>query len=290
MQENLLLEYCVHIEGMAMQKYITPDEAKERLVLLLQKFNSICEENNLTYSLAYGTLIGAIRHKGFIPWDDDIDVIMPQDDYLKFINLDCFKVQTIDSDYVIYDRIYDNVLNVRYRYPFAKFVDNRTGADYKRTLDYCGVYIDLFPITGFPSDVGAQESVLKKMEKYHQYIDYANRKTHPSIRNLKETIKFVRQQIYDISAQKVRDKMYSLAFSFPLNESKKAGQILWDYYGRQTFDKRVFEKYINVEFEGHQFKALKYYDEVLTQLYGNWRVLPPVEKQIAHHEYRAYMK
>ena len=122
-------------------RQISADELKEIQLNLLNNIDHFCKSNGIQYFLAYGTLIGAIRHDGFIPWDDDIDIAMPRPDYDRFIK----KFNAYSKDYQVEDySITDN-----YPTPFAKVIDTRT--EMRMTLynqRSSGVYIDVFPIDG----------------------------------------------------------------------------------------------------------------------------------------------
>jgi len=110
---------------------------------ILRFFDNVCRENNLTYFLSGGTLLGAIRHKGFIPWDDDVDLVMPRKDFEKLIEI----LDKSDSNY----KLFIPGCSEDYFYTFGKLVDTRTVLD---EFDYCpikgmGLYIDIFIMTGY---------------------------------------------------------------------------------------------------------------------------------------------
>jgi|AGTN01.3.fsa_nt_gi LPS biosynthesis protein len=134
---------------------LTQDELKDRAFELLKEFRDVCEKNNLRYYLTGGTLLGAVRHKGFIPWDDDIDVAMPRIDYLKFLKI--YKREYDKNNLFAYE------INKNYKYMFAKLCDKDTSLiefdfDCKEKL---GVYLDIFPIDG----LGKNEKSLSKDKK-----------------------------------------------------------------------------------------------------------------------------
>ena len=133
---------------------INNEEAKKIEFKVLVEFAKYCDENNLRYHLAYGTLLGAVRHKGFIPWDNDIDVTMPRPDYEKFRKLVCEK------------EVASNISCLDYKYcdtfPFIKLVDNRTicKEHFLVTESNMGLYIDVFPMDGFPKDIKKQKGII----------------------------------------------------------------------------------------------------------------------------------
>lgn len=142
-----------------MGRQISDEEVRKLELEILIKFAEYCEKYHLRYFLAYGTLIGAIRHKGFIPWDNDVDVVMPRPDYNRFMQL--IKDENIGEYFRVLD--YHDVKT----FPFAKVVDNRTKLSEKFLItDTLGIYIDVFPMDGLPDD----ERKRKKIEKRLRYI------------------------------------------------------------------------------------------------------------------------
>ena len=139
-----------------MQEIKTVEELQKIELEILKYIDKVCKENNLTYFLAYGTLIGAIRHKGFIPWDDDVDIQMPRDDYNKL----CDILKEENGRY----KLLDHKEGLGYIYPFAKVIDSNTRlieTGLTETVNM-GVYIDIFPIDGTPNDFKKRKKYLKK--------------------------------------------------------------------------------------------------------------------------------
>lgn len=265
-------------------------EIKERLVKLLCEFDRICKDNNLQYSLAYGTLIGAMRHKGFIPWDDDIDVIMPQDDYIKLLNLSCFADQHMDSPYILYEVDNSLMQNVGYMYPFAKFMDGKTYIISPYFREVGGLWIDIFPLTGLPNNEKKIKEHFDKMGKLHLQLAAAHRYRKLTECNPIVFLKQLRCNYYNMIHKTLVKKMKDDVFSIPYKNCDKVAVSIWNYGIKEMMPMEFFEDYIEVEFEGHKFAGLKRYDEYLTHLYGDWRKLPPAEQRVAHHHYKAYTK
>lgn len=137
------------------------DELKSIELDILLAFHDYCEQKGLSYMLYYGTLLGAVRHQGFIPWDDDIDVVMPRDDYEAF-----FRSFPCDSSF-------ETIKLISYRdrssiYPFIKLVDTRTEVveDFVDPRYKTGVWIDIFPMDGLPEDDRPFKENRKAMRKY----------------------------------------------------------------------------------------------------------------------------
>lgn len=253
------------------------DDIKPILLNLLIEFDKICRKNNLRYSLAYGTLLGAVRHKGFIPWDDDIDVWMPRKDYDKFIKLN------FSGDY--------NVLSVfnekDYYYTFAKFIDTRTILNERHRIEkFIGVYIDIFPVDNLDNNIQEKiEDKLKKLSrKICRYTFIFDNDCNFMIRSFKKvmrTFKFLlKKRLKNYIAEVVK-------FSIDFGESTVLpAECEHHFFGFDMFDDELLEQ----SFLNFNFYIVKNYDRVLTYLYGERRKLPPIEERIPHHEFDVYLK
>lgn len=251
-------------------------EYQKKLVLLMKEFDSFCTENGLRYSMAYGSLLGVARHNGFIPWDDDIDVIMPRVDYDRFISMT--KKQMTDGYEVIC-----SYNNRNYYLPFAKVVDiNTTIVERKRNLKCpIGVFIDVFPIDG-ASDASTYPSL--KQRKYNRHAGWASIMIngfflHAGIVN---TIKRLVLCLFTTANDEYK-KADSIASSVPFEESVKVCCYAGTYKQKEIIPRIWFDEYVDMPFEGIQVKCISHWKEYLTQFYGDYMELPPVEQRISHH-------
>lgn len=257
-------------------KQITNNEIKEIQLSILQDIADFCESNGITYFLAYGTLIGAIRHNGFIPWDDDIDIAMPRQDYeifLKEYNRRKSSIRVIhfsnDSDYGV---------------PFAKVYDNRTWLnEFKYRKDKYGVFVDVFPVDGVKGKW--QVFVATKLDKL-LHVKKANFVQRSFFHNVGICIaKFFLLPFSMSSILKFSDKN---AKKYPFGTTEEAGILLETYGESEVVDTTVFENTIFHEFEGKQYRIPIGYDRWLRSMYGDYMQLPPKEKQVNHHIFNAY--
>lgn len=254
------------------------DLKKVELDLLIQ-FDKICRENSLRYSLSDGTLLGAIRHKGFIPWDDDIDVIMPRADYERLLSLD-----NSNKEITIY-----HYKNNRYFYPFAKMCDNRYRLFESYRPEKClGPYIDIFPLDYLPDDKRKRERVIKQAYKdmrimfavtgsYYSY--YRDKKT-----KIRKKIFYFFQRFFINESIKKRylqhyEKKYSM-FS-----GHKIANLMYTEKNGVIMDENEFDNLKEIEFESHRFLSITDYHSYLTMQYGDYMTLPKKEDRKSNHNF-----
>lgn len=265
---------------------ISLNEMKKIELNMLIYLDKICDKNNINYSLAGGTLLGAVRHKGFIPWDDDIDVFMTRSNYIKFIDL--FRKEK-NKDYLLLNT------NIKkdYYYAFSKIVDTRTmmvETNVKKIKDL-GVYIDLFPIDNIPDDLSERKAFFKKINKYRKILDLTCNINH---KNKNKLNLFLRNIIYYCSNSNVSNyyarKIDFLCQKYNEKNTKEQATIVGSYGEKEIMKKSVYNKYERIEFENHYFQSIRDYDSYLKSIYGDYMKLPPKEKRISHHSYIAKWK
>ena len=248
---------------------------------ILREIDRFCKENGLRYSLAYGTLIGAVRHKGFIPWDDDIDIMMPRPDYEKFL------ASFVSEGLSLHDLAKDETK----KETFLKVVKDGTLMVEKLTgREMWGVNVDVFPIDGAPSD--SLEEFYSALDSrrilFHRIIPYYKGMTsHKALWFAKYCFKRVRFPYFH-SPLFLKNEIISSIKAFPFDKEEIAG-IYFAAEKTRTFARReVFEKYITLPFEDGMFSAIADYDSWLRSVYGDYMQLPPEEKRVSHHHYDSY--
>ena len=261
------------------------NELQKKELNLFKAFVKVCEKHNLRYFLVGGSALGAIRHKGFIPWDDDIDVGMPREDYDKFVLLqDEFK----DTPYFIQTWKSDSC----YIYNYGKLRDSSTtfieNAYMNHRINH-GVWIDIFPIDGFTREVIKREKFAKKInhiwfQVYFSYLPALRRKVHKQTFLKDIALNIVAGLFYIFDIAHYRNKhVEKYVRKVPLNEAVMAGNFFGFNMKREAMDANLFKEFIKVPFEDMEAVVLKDYDTYLRNLYGEYMTPPPVEKQIGHH-------
>lgn len=248
----------------------------------LEKFDRICRENNLKYAAAGGTMLGAVRHKGFIPWDDDVDVNMPREDYEKLL-----KLQYEDGEHKILHYSYCD----EYYYTFAKMVDKNTViVDPCRSEKEMGVYIDIFPVdyvgdikTEAPNNVKKAWRNSKFWERLGSDINY-NKGFSP-----KYFIKLVfRGTVFPFRKKLLKHFDYYFA---NIPKSEYCANLQLGTYGlRECFKSSLWDEMTDLEFEDIKVSAFKDYDSYLTALFGDYMTPPPENKRDSTHTFKAYKK
>ena len=256
---------------------------------ILSDIHQFCMENGIRYSLAYGTLIGAIRHKGFIPWDDDADIMMPRPDYIRFCQT--FKssrfrvISEYDADsYIQYARVYD-----------AK--DTLFTSYSPRSKNYQGgVWIDVFPLDGAEEDYDAFVNRSKKLCKLRIWqVRFRDAKADLSkVEDKKLKLRLIAKRIVYLNGiflKLVNKKMSSLGQKIPYGQTKYWSDFMsiddsynWEYQALEDFQDTIL-----VPFEDRELCICTGYDRVLRQYYGDYMQLPPEEKRKPYHIWQSFV-
>lgn len=260
---------------------LTRQEIIDSELRILIEIDTFCTSHDITYFLSGGTLLGAVRHKGFIPWDDDIDLAMPRMDYERFL-------QTFESNRF---SIYSLQTVSTCRFPFAKVYDTHSiikeGA-YKEKHDF-GVFVDIFPLDVAPEDVKLMRKQINASLFRQLCLKIKLSRPSPQWGFFKNIIiVFGRFVFLPINPTFLAKSIDTIAQSSSHMTSKKMGCMVWGYREREILDVSVFSKSIPIEFESLHFPAPVGYHSYLSSLYGDYMTLPPLEKRISKHDFEAY--
>lgn len=254
------------------------------LIEMVDVFDKYCRKNNLRYTLCGGSLLGAVRHKGIIPWDDDLDVIMPRPDYRKFLGLS-------QKHFVENYSIVDYTNKDYYYLPMAKMVDDRTVLIEMEENRKCpiGVNIDIFPIDAIPEDARLQNKIYTKHRRLLKKAYFANR--FPCVKSafigIYYFFRYLSYCYYHLfyNGKKLLKKADELCSQENYQEASKVRIYTSYQHHNKIFEKRVFEEFVDLEFNGLKLMCIKDYDTYLKALFGDYMKLPAIEKQVCHHRH-----
>ena len=263
-------------------KRMTLEEVHQVSLDILKDIHEFCVENNIKYSLSGGSLLGAIRHNGFIPWDDDIDIQMPRPEYEMFIH--SYKSK---NGYSVFSRELDGCDDVNIA--FARVCDTkRTYVDMgigpwkrKRT----GVWIDVFPIDGAPSDEKLARKKIDKMYFYWKLIGISkgrNPISYTSAKTLRLKIRLVFKKMFSFFIPRdIVAKYIEMSQEYSYDQSSYIANFSTMHYKyREWQPKESMANYMLHKFEDSEFYIMARYDISLKSLYGDYMKLPPKEMQI----------
>lgn len=256
-------------------KQLNPKEAKKIQLDILQSIHDCCMKNGIKYSICGGTLIGAIRHKGFIPWDDDIDIFLLREEYNKLIRT--FKDE--NNRYVLHCLENDP----QYNYPYAKVEDSCTYLAEEVSACRIGANVDVFPV----------DNCFDNEEDSIAYIRGSNKiktlyKGKLIIPNKRNTI-ITRFCIYIVkfitcfhSLRDLAEKLSAYSMSGK-NNSKYVATMVSGYGIKELQLRSNFSDFVTILFEDREFQAIKEYDSYLKKVYGDYMTLPPEDKRHSPH-------
>lgn len=270
---------------------MTLEEVQQVSLDILQDVHEFCVKNNTRYTLQGGSLLGAVRHQGFIPWDDDVDIAMPRPDYDRFLHSYCST-----KGY----RLFSRELNpkVEIYLSFSRVCEmERTFVDCKRlpwTSERTGVWIDLFPLDGIENSKEDWNKRYKRMRTLFKCgIWYRRSKrpllTYPTLAS--KRIWLIRKMLSSFISASVFDKHISLCRSVPFDSSNLYINAAYMAYGlREIHSSELLDDMVLLPFCKREFYAMADFDKALTEKFGDYMQLPPVEMRVASHATKQYWK
>ncbi len=256
---------------------------------ILKDVHKFCIENNIRYTLQGGTLLGAIRHNGFIPWDDDIDIAMPRPDYNRFI-----REYSSTNGYVAVSREMPNSNDVLIAFcrvcDIHKTIVNTGHAPWSGRQT--GIWIDVFPLDSVEDDYAICLNRIKKMAVLWRMITIKRYRNLPISQNVTfgDYCKwFGRKILSPFISYRFLDEYINQCNMIGWEETSYYSNLSFLGYGiKERHHKRVIKDIILHPFEDTEFCIIKGYDEALTEKYGNYMALPPEKDRVVRHGFNSY--
>ena len=261
-------------------------EIQQVLLGILKEIDSFCRVHNIRYSLAGGSLLGALRHKGFIPWDDDADIIMPRPDYERFISL--YNKESNSHFHVLTQEHTDDKWYVNC---YSKMEDcNTVSTEWGlRKSSIIGINIDVFPVDGLPDDPQIQKRKCKRIGHLSHLISL-NQKQWSQLFQKRPgpPLAFIEAHLRPLDYW--LETSLKEMLEYPFETSPYAAALAGLYREREIFPKEVFLNYVEYPFEDTTLMGIKDAETYLTSLYGDWRQPPQESKRQGKHQLEAYFK
>ena len=250
------------------------EQIQEKEIELLKIFDDICQENDLVYYALGGTLLGAIRHKGFIPWDDDMDLGMPRKDYNRFIEI----ANEVLPEYIEFKIHEDNLNNTSIRDLSTEIVFGNTP---------CNPFIDIFPLDGYPQNgiyrfVHSRKILFYRMLSKISVIDQLIERDRGIVENAIVNISRILHLNKVLNTTKLNQRLQSVIQKYDFETSPVVGNILGAYREKELVPREVFGKPTRINFSGFMMSAHQQPEKYLGYVYGDYMQLPPEDKRIGH--------
>ena len=245
---------------------------------ILLMFDHYCKEHNLNYSIYGGTMIGAVRHSGFIPWNDDIDLCMERPQYQKLI--ETVSLYPLPDKYRLF-----SVIDKGYTKPFIKIINTETRVKNLEKTICSGLWIDIFPIDGTPENEFMCLVFTGRIMFLQCLLSVAmiSPLKAKSVKNkICKIMLFPLARVLGVNF--IIKRIDKVAQKYKYQESKFVGNIVCNAVGLRTRQHRaLFTGYQEIEFEGNKVSIQNNWESVLLNLYGNYLVLPPEDERRSHH-------
>ena len=260
---------------------LSEEEIKEVELGVMDYIHNLCQKENINYSLAYGTLLGAVRHKGYIPWDDDVDISLKRDEYDKL-----YQAVLRDNDPIYKVASWEN--DACYPYPFYRVYDARTVYEnnyIENDIDL-GICVDVFPFDYY-ADVNKE---MVKLDTYRRLSVYTLYGIHSKNAGLKNIIRYLLVLVFRLTRVKTWNKKMNL-LSMQANDNDSIDYLMENKRTSTKFEKTLLDKVMDSPFEDRTYKIPEASHQILSAIYGDdFMEIPPVEKRVKHDDFVAYIK
>ena len=262
---------------------VNNEELKQIAFEILSDVAEFCDNEGIQYYLACGTLLGAVRHKGFIPWDDDVDIVIPREQYERFI-------ATYKSERFCISNI---SVDPNYPYYFAKVFEPKTILIDDLAKNYnMGVYIDVFPMDGLPDADAERRKHLQRIRWKRRLLTWKRCSLKVKVGLTHKIIRLVMKLVLLPVRTSVLIRFLERELKkYPYEGSAYVGPLAdVSIWGNVIKPKEVFDNPVKLPFEGGEFWAPGDYEKSLTIEYGDYMKLPPIEDQVSRHDLEVYWR
>ena len=271
-------------------KELTSSESKAMMVDILNRLDRFCRKNSINYTLSDGTLLGAIRHKGFIPWDDDIDVIMPRADFEKFLRIykddryQIIRAQKGSHFPYFFIRLTDSKTKVVF--------DNSSVGERRNTSYKSGLWIDIFPLDNMPDEEHLRNNHTRKvfflMKLYRKKV--MKQKWYKGQSFFRNLYWFgLKGATVPIPYSWLTKKIHKQMVKYNDRDTSVCCTYTTSWHPALPLPSAPFKSFGEQEFEGNRYMAVNDYDSYLKALYGDYMQLPPESQRVSRHSYRAFL-
>lgn len=244
---------------------------QERLLQMIQKVHRICGKNNIRYYMIGGTLLGAVRHQNFIPWDDDIDIGVPRDDYerLMYLPVEVWEEEDLSIGCFASD--------TGYKHKFVKIYDKTSTLIYGEGHEIRGLFVDIFPVDGMCTDTDEQQKHLDDIAYYKKQLWYSY-----GYSNQDPTYEF-RELALEKGSIYWQEKLNECLASMNFDKSPMAGILIGLYGKKEIMDTAIFGQPKLMPFGNTFLYGMERSEEYLTHLFGDYMQMPPEDERVPKH-------
>lgn len=270
-------------------KCLSMNEIQQISFNILCAIKKICDNEGLHYGLAFGTLLGAVRHKSYIPWDDDVDIIMPRPDFIKLMKY----FEDHRNELLPYEP-WNRSKHPAYPYTMTRIIDNRYILDVDNE-EPCGmgVFVDIYVLDGAGNSMEEARELLDKTKKYPSSIFLSTRKSL-KVNGTRGWRKLLKPLFYAyvklLGRQYFVKRLYQIIEKHDYDSFPYLACLEWDNTTGSVTAKADIENPVPIYFNGQYFSAPRNYEIYLKQNYGDYMTPPPEKDRVYHHLYKAYKK
>lgn len=261
-----------------LSNYLSHQELQTEELAMLVEFDALCKRKGLRYSLYGGTLLGAVRHKGFIPWDDDIDLAMPRPDFERFIELG--RRGLLPEGYKLAP------FSGNWKCPvFIKLLNTKIAIDAHYENGVGSLWLDILPVDGAPNGPNELDGLYREASRIRRLIMFCKADPRQGKTSLKRMLKPALVPLVNAIGLlgRMATRLDSLGKQLAFGETPWVAAVTWGLYGSgERYPVTGWDEMVLLEFEGREFPAIGCWDEYLHGIYSDYMQLPPEDERFTH--------